>query len=56
MDILNPIIENPVASITGLVAACSAISAFVPSIGKAMKVVDFLALNWMKARNDPNEQ
>ncbi len=56
MDILNPIIENPVASLTALVTACSALSAVCPSLGRAMKVVDFLALNFLKARNDSRVQ
>ena len=35
-----------------VVAASAAISAFVPSVGKIMKVVDAFAFNWNKARND----
>lgn len=54
--ILNLITEDPVRAIAGLVAACSALSALVPSGGKWMKVVDFCAINWMKARNDPKAQ
>ena len=42
--------------LTGLVAVASAISAAVPSVGKVMKVIDFIALNWGKARNDPDSQ
>jgi uncharacterized protein YccT (UPF0319 family) len=42
--------------VTGLIAVCSAISAAVPSVGKVMRFIDFLALNWAKARNDPKAQ
>ncbi len=48
--------ENLPLILTGLVTVASAVSALVPSVGKAMKVVDFFALNWMKARNDPKAQ
>jgi hypothetical protein len=54
MDNLTP--ESIGTAIVGIVAMCSAISAFVPSVGKIMKVVDALALNWNKARNDSRVQ
>lgn len=42
--------------ITAAIAVCSALSAIFPSVGKVMKVIDFIALNWGKARNDPRDQ
>lgn len=53
---LGWILSNPLTLITGIVTAASAISAFVPSVGKFMRFVDFFALNWLKARNDPGAQ
>ena len=40
---------------TGLSTAASMLSAFFPSTNKVMKVVDWVAFNWLRARNDPNE-
>lgn len=37
-------------------AVASAVSAFVPSSGPIMRIVDFLAFNWLRARNDPGAQ
>lgn len=44
------------AIIGGLIAVASALSAVFPSVGKVMKIVDMVALNIGKARNDPKEQ
>ena len=40
---------------TGLSTAASLLSAFVPSSNKFMKWVDWIAFNWLRARNDPKE-
>ena len=40
---------------TGLSTFCSMLSAFFPSTNKIMKYVDWIAFNWLRARNDPNE-
>lgn len=50
------VLENIELLVPAVIAAASAISAFVPSVGKVMRVVDLLALNWGKARNDPGAQ
>lgn len=36
--------------------AMKVISMFVPSGGRIMAIVDFLALNWLRNRNDPEIQ
>lgn len=38
------------------VLIASAVSTMVPSTNKVMKVIDAIALNWGKARNDPKAQ
>jgi len=52
----DSIFENLPLIITGVIAVASAVSAFVPSVGKVMTVIDVFALNWNKARNDPSAQ
>lgn len=42
--------------VTAVVAACSAISAIAPSTNKLMKLIDLVAFNWGKARNDQQVQ
>ena len=42
--------------VPAVIAVASAISAFVPSTNKVMAIIDALALNWGKARNDPRVQ
>jgi hypothetical protein len=39
-----------------LVVICSGLSAAFPSTNKVMGFVDFFAINWLKARNDPGAQ
>ena len=50
------ILENMNIIIPAAVAIASAISAFVPSTNKVMQIIDLIALNWGKARNDPGVQ
>jgi len=45
-----------VISALGVVGSASVVSAFVSSERWWMKLVDALAFNWLKARNDPAEQ
>jgi hypothetical protein len=50
------IVENIGILVPAAIAVASAISAFVPSGNKIMQVIDLIALNWNKARNDPEAQ
>jgi hypothetical protein len=50
------IIDNIEIIIPVAIAVASAISAVVPSTNKVMAVIDLIALNWNKARNDPQAQ
>lgn len=53
---METIIDNLHIIVPAIIAVASAISAFVPSVGPIMKIIDGIALNWNKARNDPEAQ
>jgi hypothetical protein len=50
------VIENIAIIVPALIAVASAVSAFVPSTNKVMQIIDLIAINWGKARNDPGVQ
>lgn len=45
-----------ILTVAGPIGIASLISAFVPSGSWVMKIIDVLAANWFKARNDPQVQ
>jgi len=44
------------AIVAGVIAVASALSSIFPSVGKVMKIIDVIALNVGKARNDTRVQ
>ena len=44
------------AVMAAIVPVAGFLSTRFSSVGKVMKLIDFFAFNWGKARNDPSEQ